>query len=77
MDRVAQATLGVSKIGYGGDAPKWYQAGLVQKVANYCCDDTCLERDLCNFVDTYGYVLNYNRQGSLVLKVDIPAWKGV
>ena len=36
LDAVAGATLGVGKIGYGGDAPKWYQAGLIQKVVNYC-----------------------------------------
>lgn len=74
LDRVATATLGVSKIGYGGDAPKWYQDGKIQKVANYCADDVALERDLCDFIDKYGYVLNLMNGG--VKRLEIPEWKG-
>src|SRR3989304_4915055 len=58
LDVVAMGTLGVGKIGYGGDAPKWYQAGDLLAVANYCCDDVALERDLSDFVDRYGFVVN-------------------
>jgi DEAD/DEAH box helicase domain-containing protein len=60
LDNVALDTLGVGKIGNGADAPKWYQAGLIQKVVNYCCDDVALERDLAVFIDRYGYVINGN-----------------
>lgn len=73
LDGVAGATLGVGKIGYGGDAPKWYQAGLIQKVVNYCADDVALERDLCDFTDRYGYVLN--DKGTYRGPLDIPAWQ--
>ncbi len=57
LDMVASATIGARKIGYGGDAPKWYQAGQVQRVVNYCADDVAIERDLTDFVDHYGYVV--------------------
>ena len=70
LDNVALATLGYAKIGYGGDAPKWYQAGQIQRVCNYCADDVALERDLTDYVEKYGRVLN----GGKVLR--IPAWKG-
>ena len=56
LDAVASNTLGVSKIGNGANAPKWYQQGLLHKVINYCADDVALERDLSDFVDRYGYV---------------------
>jgi hypothetical protein len=69
LDAVASQTLGVNKIGFGGDAPKWFQAGLIQKVANYCADDVAIERDLTDFVERYGYVV---RDGIL----DIPKWDG-
>lgn len=58
LDSVTKGTLGVGKIGYGGDAPKWYQAGEWARVANYCADDVALERDLAVFVDKYGFVYN-------------------
>lgn len=73
LDAVAGATLGVGKIGYGGDAPKWYQAGLIQKVVNYCADDVALERDLCDFIDRYQYVLN--DKGVYRGPLNIPAWQ--
>lgn len=50
--------------------PKWFQAGLVQKVVNYCADDVALERDLCDFIERYGYVIH--RGGQL----PIEPWKG-
>ncbi len=58
LDDVARATLGVGKIGNGADAPRWFQAGKVQKVANYCADDVAVERDLADFIDRYGFVVN-------------------
>ena len=69
LDAVTAATLGACKIGYGGDAPVWYQAGMVQKVANYCADDVALERDLTDFVERYGYVIANGKQ------LKIPEWK--
>ncbi len=62
LDDVAGATIGVRKIGYGGDAPKWYQAGQIQRVVNYCADDVAIERDLTDFVDRYGYVIVKGKQ---------------
>ena len=69
LDDIASATIGAKKIGNGADAPVWYQAGQVQRVVNYCCDDVCLERDLTDFVDRYGYVIV---EGKRLL---IPAWR--
>lgn len=71
LDAIAGATLGAKKIGYGGDASVWYQAGLIQKVVNYCADDVALERDLTDFVEKYGYVLLHDGT-----RLEIPAWQG-
>lgn len=70
LEAIASGTLKASKIGYGGDAPRWYQQGRIQKVVNYCADDVALERDLTDFVERYGYVIHNGK------KLDIPAWKG-
>ncbi len=71
LDAVAKGTLGVGKIGYGGDAPKWFQNGEHARVINYCADDVALERDLAEFVDRYGYVVNGNTGRKLV----VPPWQ--
>lgn len=62
LDDIASATIGARKIGNGADAPKWYQAGQVQRVANYCADDVAIERDLVEFVDHYGFVIHNGKQ---------------
>lgn len=62
LDDIAGATLKMGKIGNGADAPVWYQAGNIQKVANYCADDVALERDLTDYVDRYGYVIHQGAQ---------------
>lgn len=58
LDKVALATLGVGKLAHGGDAPKWYQAGEWAKLVNYCADDVALERDLSDFIDRYGFIVD-------------------
>jgi hypothetical protein len=58
LDDVAGLTIASKKIGHGADAPIWYQRGLIQKVANYCVDDVAIERELCTFVERYGYVID-------------------
>ena len=63
-----RGTFGVGKIGYGGDAPKWFQAGEWAKVANYCADDVALERDLAVFMERFGFVVNGNTGKVLRLK---------
>lgn len=65
LDDIAGATLGVRKIGNGADAPKWFQAGQVQSVVNYCADDVAIERDLVDFVDRYGYVVKDGKKLAL------------
>ena len=69
LDDIAYATLGAKKIGNGADAPKWYQAGQIQKVVNYCADDVAIERDLANFIDRYGYVIHNG------MRLALPPWK--
>jgi|HubBroStandDraft_1064217.scaffolds.fasta_scaffold00161_25 DEAD/DEAH box helicase domain-containing protein len=61
LDVVARGTLKApGKIANGAMAPKWFQSGEWGKLVNYCVDDVTLERDLAEFVDTYGYVVNGN-----------------
>lgn len=62
LDDIATATINAGKIGNGADAPRWYQAGQIQRVVNYCADDVAIERDLADFVDRYGYVIHKGKK---------------
>ena len=58
LDVVCNGTFGRGKTGYGGDAPKWFQEGKWARLVDYCIDDVKLERDLTDFMDRYGFVVN-------------------
>lgn len=58
LDVICRGTLGRGKSGYGGDAPIWFQKGNWTRLIDYCIDDVKLERDLTNFVDKYGFIVN-------------------
>lgn len=60
LDAICKGTFGRGKTGYGGDAPVWFQQGNWARLVDYCIDDVKLERDLTDFIDRYGYVVNGN-----------------
>jgi DEAD/DEAH box helicase domain-containing protein len=49
LDSIASATLGTTKSADGLLAVKWFRAGEVQKVLDYCQQDVCVTRDVYNF----------------------------
>lgn len=68
---VCEATIGRGKIGHGEEAPKLYQAGHHGQLHNYCVDDVALTRELSEFVDRYGYVIDPKTGAKLML----PDWR--
>lgn len=55
---LASATLGTDKDDMGKLAPSLMREGKWDIVTSYCLQDVRLTRDLANFVDNYGYVIN-------------------
>lgn len=49
LDQLAEGTLGKNKIGHGSDALKWWQAGEIEKIKEYCIDDVRLTKELYDF----------------------------
>ncbi len=60
LDIVAQATIGAAKSGFGGDAPKWFQAGNWARLVDYCIQDVKLTRDLTVYADKFGHLVGKN-----------------
>lgn len=55
LDQLAEGTLGKHKSGHGSDAIKWWRAGEVDKVRQYCIDDVRITKEL------YDYALANNK----------------
>lgn len=70
LDKVSKSTLGkratAGKAGDGAMAPGWYKLGMWSKLISYCIADVRLERELIDFIDRYGYVLNDQRRLELL-----------
>ncbi len=54
LDSLAQATLGMSKLGSGLDALTYYRAGEWDKLERYCLEDVKLTRDLYEYARKHG-----------------------
>lgn len=58
LHNVALSTIGIGKIGQSQDAARLFKGGAMAQLINYCLNDVMLTRDLSDFIDRYGYVLN-------------------
>jgi DEAD/DEAH box helicase domain-containing protein len=66
LDRLATATLGVKKSADGLAALRWWKAGKIRKIIDYCRKDVQITRDLYRFGLEKGYLLFDNKAGQRV-----------
>ncbi len=57
LDALAQATLGMSKVGSGLDALEYYRAGDWDKLERYCLEDVKLTKALYEYAKKHGQLL--------------------
>jgi DEAD/DEAH box helicase domain-containing protein len=63
LDSVASATLGTAKSADGLLAVRWFRAGEVQKVLDYCEQDVCVTRDLYKYGQTHKHIKFRDKYG--------------
>jgi DEAD/DEAH box helicase domain-containing protein len=63
LNHLAQETLGVPKLADGLQSLRWWKAGQVDRVIEYCKADVELTRRLFEFGRTHGYLLYRDYQG--------------
>jgi DEAD/DEAH box helicase domain-containing protein len=63
LDSLVSATLGRKKLGSGLDALKYFKAGRMDKLKEYCLEDVRLTRDLYEYGKRHGRLLYYARRG--------------
>jgi hypothetical protein len=60
---LVSATLGRKKLGSGLDALKYFKAGQMDKLKEYCLEDVRLTRDLYEYGKQHGKLLYYQQRG--------------
>jgi DEAD/DEAH box helicase domain-containing protein len=69
LDSIATATLGTSKSADGVQSVKWFRAGELDKVAEYCKSDVDITRRVYEFGRAEGFVHYHSKLGS---KLKVP-----
>jgi DEAD/DEAH box helicase domain-containing protein len=73
LDTIASASLGSNKTADGVQSVKWFRAGELDKVAEYCKADVDITRRVFEFGRDNGHIYYKSKLGSK-LKVDVK-WK--
>lgn len=66
LDHLAAATLKAGKSGTGLDALRWWKAGQMARLIEYCRSDVALTRDLFRFGCENRYLLFRNKAGQTI-----------
>jgi DEAD/DEAH box helicase domain-containing protein len=75
LDKICEGTLGQKKSGDGAEAPALFKAGRNAELLSYCMDDVRLTRDLCVFIEKYGYICSIEAKARIPLHPWHPAVK--
>lgn len=74
LDAVASASLGTGKTAVGTDAIKWWREGKYLEVAEYCCYDVKVTKEVHEFGVRNGFVKYTGRSGQ---EQEVPVkWEG-
>lgn len=68
LDHIAEATLGIKKIGNGLDAIKWWKEGNIEKIRKYCLKDVEITKRVYDYAREHNNLLY--KQGNVI--ADIP-----
>jgi hypothetical protein len=71
LDSLASATLGQKKLGSGLDALKYFKAGQMDKLKEYCLEDVRLTRDLYEYGKRHGKLLYYEQRGLQIANLPV------
>lgn len=74
LQSLAEATLGKKKKGDGLKSVEWWQAGLVDKVREYCIEDVRITRELFEYARDNGVLKFKDLRDIRDIKIDTSDW---
>ncbi|MEK7514311.1 MAG: ribonuclease H-like domain-containing protein [Patescibacteria group bacterium] len=75
LDQVAQGTLGTKKSGSGLDALKWWKAGEIEKVREYCIHDVKITKEVYEYALSNGKLFYKEGPATVEVKLDTNGWE--
>jgi DEAD/DEAH box helicase domain-containing protein len=74
LDAIADGTLGKKKIGDGAQSLKWWRAGEIDKVREYCLKDVEITKEIFEYALENGHI-KYRELGKVrEVKLDTSKW---
>ncbi len=77
LDQVAEGTLKINKSGHGLDAIKWWKAGEIDKLKQYCLDDVRITKDLYDYALREGRLFFKEGPNLNEVKLDTKDWEAL
>lgn len=75
LDQLAEGTLGKHKSGHGSDVLKWWRAGEVEKIRNYCIDDVKITKELYDYARSNNKLIFKEGSALNEIKLDTSEWE--
>ncbi len=77
LDKIAEGTFGVNKVGNGLEAVKWWREGKVDEIRKYCIDDVKITRDVYDFAMKNKKIIFREGPFTKEVKLDTKHWEPV
>ncbi|HEY4495954.1 MAG TPA: ribonuclease H-like domain-containing protein [Candidatus Paceibacterota bacterium] len=77
LDTLAEATLGRKKIGEGIEAVRWWRAGEIKKVIDYCIEDVKITKELYEYAMKNGHLKYRDLKVIKEILLDTSDWEKI
>ena len=75
LDQLAEGTLGKKKSAHGLQAIKWWKAGEIDKIRDYCIDDVRITKELYDYALTHNKLVFKEGPQMKEVKLDTSEWE--
>ncbi|MEQ1499942.1 MAG: ribonuclease H-like domain-containing protein [Parcubacteria group bacterium] len=77
LDKIAEGTFGINKIGYGLEAVTWWRQGQIDKIREYCLSDVKITKDVYEFAMKNKKLIFKEGPFTKEVKLDTKHWEPV
>lgn len=77
LDKIAEGTFGINKIGDGLEAVVWWRKGEIDKIRKYCLSDVKITKDVYEFATKNKKIIFKEGPFTKEIKLDTKHWEPV